>query len=348
MTESLGHAPGTPASRRHAAIDLLRGGSILYIVGFWHLLGYVDGIDGYKNAVTYRLTVVVLGLFTLMAGALAGRREIRTGGHIWRYYRARFLRIVPPYWAALAIFGLVELLKWPDVVKGVLLIPAFNGDPLRTLWYVNMLVLFYAAAPLLLILRHSLIVRTGSRAQAQVVLCGSLALGLGALDRLLGGLDPRILLYFPAFAVGLLLSGELLGHADARGPLHSRGLALLTALVLVALTISLGVQGRAIETSLRSLPMAALVPALLVVVTCRRLRGWSLPGWLQATSTASFFMYLLHRPLLKGLKAAAAGLEPAHPWWLLLVLLVVGVPLIAGLSWWGQRLYDRALRAMGW
>jgi len=348
MTEAPGHASGAPATRRHAAIDLLRGGSILYIVGFWHLLGYVDGIEGYKNAVTYRLTVVVLGLFTLMAGALAGRREIRTSADIWKYYRARFLRIVPPYWGALMIFGLVGLLKWRDVKQGFVLLSAFNGDPLRTLWYVNMLVLFYAAAPLLLILRHRLIARTGSRQQAHLMLGGCLALGLGVLARLLGGLDPRLLLYFPAFAAGLLLSGPLLGSADGRSPLGSRDLALLGGLSVVALALSLGVPDRAMETSLHALPMATLVPAWLVVFTSSRLGDWSLPGWLQATSTASFFMYLLHRPLLKGLKAAAAGLEPAHPWWLLLVLLVIGVPLIVGVSWWGQRLYDRALRAMGW
>jgi peptidoglycan/LPS O-acetylase OafA/YrhL len=255
---------------------------------------------------------------------------------------------VPPFWAALVIFGLVELLGWSEVVKGLLLIPAVNGEPLRTLWYVNMLVLFYAAAPLLLILRHRLIARTGSRPQAQLLIGACLTVTLGVLARHPGGLDPRILLYFPAFAVGLLLSGELLGHGDGPAPLRSRGLALLAALAPVAVAVSLGVHGHAIETSLRALPMATLLPALLVVVSCRRLRGWSLPGWLRATSSASFFIYLLHRPLLKGLRAAAAGLEPAHPWWLLVVLLTLGVPLIVGLSWWGQRLYDRALRALGW
>jgi hypothetical protein len=48
-------------TRRNGSIDLLRGGGILYIVAYWHLLGYVDGIHGYKNAFSYRLTVV-LGL----------------------------------------------------------------------------------------------------------------------------------------------------------------------------------------------------------------------------------------------------------------------------------------------
>jgi hypothetical protein len=57
----------------------MRGDSILYIVGVWHLLGYIDGIDGYKNDIAYRLTIVVLGLFTLISGVLAGRMPLQWG-----------------------------------------------------------------------------------------------------------------------------------------------------------------------------------------------------------------------------------------------------------------------------
>jgi hypothetical protein len=57
----------------------MRGDSILYIVAFWHLLGYINGIDGYKNDLAYRLTIVVLGLFTLISGVLAGRMPLQWG-----------------------------------------------------------------------------------------------------------------------------------------------------------------------------------------------------------------------------------------------------------------------------
>ncbi|MFM7394711.1 MAG: hypothetical protein ACKO22_10180 [Cyanobium sp.] len=82
--------------RRKSGIDLLRAASILYIVAYWHLLGYVDGIHGHKNALTHRLTVVVLGLFTLMAGLLAGRRSLRTVQEVWSHHRIRALRILSP------------------------------------------------------------------------------------------------------------------------------------------------------------------------------------------------------------------------------------------------------------
>jgi murein DD-endopeptidase MepM/ murein hydrolase activator NlpD len=40
--------------KRNLGIDLLRGLSILYIVGFWHLLGYTNAIPNYNNIVIIR------------------------------------------------------------------------------------------------------------------------------------------------------------------------------------------------------------------------------------------------------------------------------------------------------
>jgi peptidoglycan/LPS O-acetylase OafA/YrhL len=332
-----------PQAGRNAAIDLLRGSSMLYIVGFWHLLGYVDGIDGYKNAVTYPLTIAVLGLFTLMAGCLAGGREVRRGSDLFQYYRARARRILPPYALAVVLFVPTGLLRWPDVPRGLLLLPAFDGDPLRTLWYVNILVLCYVLAPLLLMLRHRLQASGASRAWALGLAAGCSALALALLVRLCPGLDPRFTLYFPAFATGLLLAEPLLDpQRRAFTRLQRLGLMVM-AVATVALTV--GVDGRDFETSLRSLPMATVVPALVVLACTRRWQRLNLPRWLQAVSYASYFMYLFHRPILRFVTDTAVGLSVPQPWPLLLILLAVGMPLVVAISWWGQRLYDQSLKA---
>jgi peptidoglycan/LPS O-acetylase OafA/YrhL len=327
-------------SRRNPAIDLLRGGSILYIVGYWHLLGYIDGVHGYKNVFTVRLTVVVLGLFTLMAGVLAGRRPIRSAPEAWMYCRARALRILPPYALALVLFGLTHLLDWRHVGLGLLLLPAVNGEPLHTLWYVNMLVFCYGLAPWLLLL-----------CPRRRLLASGLALALLLLLLLLNGfagerVDPRLALYFPAFATGLLLSAQLLpGETDRRpGPLIQ--LLPLVALAIAAVTLSLSVPDGKIDTSPWAIPLATIVPALVMVSANRWLRGRTIPGWLRATSSASYFLYLLHRPLFEGLQALAHWLQATTAGGQLLLLLVFGVPLIARISWWAQRLYDRFLRAL--
>lgn len=333
--------------RRNSALDLLRAGRILYIVGYWHLLGYVNAVHGYKNVVTVRLTVVVLGLFTLMAGALAGRRPIRSAPEAWAYYRTRALRILPPYALALVLFGLTHLLDWRQVGLGLLLLPALNGEPLRTLWYVNMLAFCYGLAPWLLLLRQRLLLRTGSATKTLLLLAGGLALTLlllrGFADE---RVDPRFALYLPAFATGLLLSAHLLPDETGRRPGPPIRLLPLVALAVAAVTLTLPVPGGKIDTSPWAIPLATVLPALGVVGASRGLRGRAIPGWLQAISTASFFMYLLHRPLFEGLQALAHGVHATTTGGQLLVLLVFGVPLIAWISWWAQRLYDRGLRTL--
>jgi peptidoglycan/LPS O-acetylase OafA/YrhL len=334
--------------QRNAAIDLLRALSILYIVGYWHLLGYVEGLHGYKNAFTGRLTLVVLGLFTLMAGVLAGRRSIRSVRDVGGYYRGRALRILPPYALALLLFALLDLISWRQAGLGALLLPELDGRPLRTLWYVNMLVLFYILAPFLLLLRQRLALALGGPRRAVLLVAAALALSVGLLAGWAGGrVDPRLVLYLPAFATGLLLSPALLpGDGGRPGGLWVR-LAPLALLAAGAIALTLPVPRHQLDSSLSALPLATIVPLLILVAATRWLEGRSLPRWLQVTSGASYFIYLFHRPLYQGLLAIVTSRSMAQPAWLWLFLLAIGVPLIVSLSWWGQWLYDRCLRALG-
>ena len=59
------------------SLDYLRSFSMLYIVGYWHLFNYTDAFPQYSNAVTYTMTLIVLGLFVLISGFLIGRREVK-------------------------------------------------------------------------------------------------------------------------------------------------------------------------------------------------------------------------------------------------------------------------------
>jgi peptidoglycan/LPS O-acetylase OafA/YrhL len=334
--------------RTHRAIDLLRTGGILYIVAFWHILGYIPGIDGYKNLVTYRITISVLGLFTLMAGVLAGRKQIRGARQIRLYYQRRFLRILPPYWIALLLFHLVGLLDWPNTLAGMLLKSNFDGSPLPTLWYVNMLVIFYATTPLLQGLKR--LTPSGPIRQHSgttiLVISGLtvLAIALVLLNR---GMDQRLAIYLPAFATGVLLSPQLLGADDgAETAPPPPGLGKLIVLSAIALVCTFGIQGPDLEHSLWSIPLATVVPLAILTISLRLPQTGSIPVWLEATSFASYFMYLLHRPVLRVLKPLVVELSPGHPWPQLVLLAGLGIPLLVVLSWWLQRLYNQATTSL--
>src|SRR5215469_1047632 len=80
---------------RKVPIDVMRTMSMLYIIGFWHLLDYTNIVRWHHNPVTYRLTVAALSLFVFISGFLTGRNDgVLAHGEIWRFYRTRFWRIL--------------------------------------------------------------------------------------------------------------------------------------------------------------------------------------------------------------------------------------------------------------
>ncbi len=61
---------------RNIGIDILRVGSIFYIVGFWHLLSYTTAIADHNNFITIRITYIILGTFVFISGYLCGGKKI--------------------------------------------------------------------------------------------------------------------------------------------------------------------------------------------------------------------------------------------------------------------------------
>jgi peptidoglycan/LPS O-acetylase OafA/YrhL len=137
---------------RNAAVDTLRALSVLYIIGFWHLLEYAPPMAWRFHPIFDRLTVVVLSLFVLISGYLAGRPKAPfTQVEVRRFYSARLLRIYPPYLLALLCFYLIGGVSGIIAAKGALLISMVAPPPPQTLWFITMLMMFYLWAPLLIV-----------------------------------------------------------------------------------------------------------------------------------------------------------------------------------------------------
>jgi len=117
-------------------------------------------------------------------------------------------------------------------------------------------------------------------------------------------------------------------------------------LALVAIGLSAKVPGHDLESSLWSLPLATLTPPLVLLIALRRIRTPTIPSWLQASSTASYFIYLLHRPILKELKPLVGRMAHHHPAPELALYWGMAIPLVVAVAWWSQLLYDRTTRAM--
>ena len=309
------------------SIELLRAACVLYIVGFWHLMDYTHGFVGYNNAVTSRVTVMVLGLFTFLSGFLLARAPMRLRApDLKRFYVKRFLRIYPLYLLALLAFWALGISDRGIALKAALGISMVYGPPPSTLWFITMILVFYLIAPLLIALRE---------ATARFLLA-SLAIFAVTLvfGRAASG-DIRIAEYFPAFALGVWWAN----HAQGTG-LRAGLAATLAAAAAWALSMALAADP---QFSLWAMPLATF-GALAVFLLAGRMPLANEGGLVRAAtllSYASFAMYLFHRVVYKGLHALY---DPASPALGLAYLLVVCLPVVILAAFLVQRGYDRSLQ----
>lgn len=309
---------------RLAHVDYLRAGCVLYIVGFWHLMEYAPGWAGWQNSVTSGITVVVLGLFVFVSGfLLAQRPPDRNLRGLLEFYNRRLLRIYPLYLVALLIFGLMGLAGWRSVTLSAAGLSMLIGPAPFTLWFVVMLLAYYLVAPLLLSTNGWWLV---------VVAAGLLAVA-ALVVKLSPGADPRLVLYLPAFILGIW-------HAKRGVPVTHLygGLALLIVLVVASASVSIGGFGL---TKFALLVALATLGAYAVFVAAELYRGWFVRCQLvEAVSCAAFVMYLAHRPFYEVMTRlfmpATAGAQLAY-------LALVCLPVVMVASWLIQRGYDTAL-----
>jgi len=312
---------------RKVPIDVMRAVSMLYIVGFWHLLDYTKVVRWHYNPVTYRLTVGVLSLFVLISGFLTGRKDGGLArGEIWRFYKARFWRIYLPFVIASGLFLAAGMSDTLALVKGVTPVAMLLAPPPFTLWFVSMIVLFYLIAPLLIGLRGSEV--------AYIALCTVIVGAMILYQAETGRIDMRLILYFPCFAAGIFLAAGSLPSST----LSLIGLQLLAALSLVP---TLATPSGKLETDPWAAPWALFGSIAVFVVVMRAGRNLKPPAILTQLSEASFFMYLLHRPLYLWMQIVwfPSTEKEQVPY-----LLFVCLPIIGIVAWLCQRAYTGFLQ----
>lgn len=323
--------PRTFGEHRDIGIDLLKGLSMLYIVGYWHLFNYTDAFPKYQNALTVRLTVIVLGAFTLVSGYLIGKRPVGAdAASILAFYKSKLIRIYPPFAIALFIFFLNDLVTAKTLLTSLTLSAMFWGPPPMTLWYVTMIVVFYVLSPFLLRAKqHSFMMFAGISALIFLSLC--------TLQQMAGGSDIRMNLYFPCFALGIWISGRNTTWRPQVMP------ALIILSVLGAWLGKL--ETHSLESSYFSIPLAAF-GALAVFGLCMNIKvttPWAASA-LTHLSFASYFMYLSHRPIFLNLHR---WYQPSGGWGQIAYLVLICLPVIIAISWALQSLYDRQFTSRG-
>lgn len=306
--------------------DLLRAASILYIVGFWHLMNYTNAFPAYHNQLTIRITVVILGLFVFLSGYFLGQKKLTHKNSIKVFYVRRFLRIYPLYFVALWLFLLFHFINAGVWLKSCLSISMFDGPSPPTLWFITMLLVFYLVAPLFIReAKENILVYLFLTTAVLVIMILIMMISSAG--------DSRIIIYFPAFVLGVYWATH-----DIRQ--DTRLYLICAVLVFLSIILSVAVRNNP-EESLRSMPLACFTPLAIFLLIERGANHFPESRIIYELSYAGFVMYLIHRPVYMIMLEMYYPATADHQ---LIYLVFICLPLIVALSWLVQLVYDNLMQ----
>lgn len=361
-----GRTKARAVTRLHG-LDALRAGALLLGIVLHSLLPFIGFVpwlvvDSQTSWVASILVFVIhlfrMALFMLLAGFF-GRLVLQRRGAS-AYLRDRVVRILLPFIAfwPLTVLPLAILAVINSQVHGVPL-PTDPNQPATTpdnpvlainpgqLWFLW--VLMQCVLVVLAVRAVSGVVLGRDRTERVAAWCGRLlsspagllfaavpyAVALGLQGHVLGGINapanllpsmPALTAYLGAFAVGWALHArsDALARIARHWPLYLVAAGVLTVVGW----------GQSDPASTTPLPVAATVMALagwtwvygLLGLVTRWLTGER--GWVRYLADASYWMYLVHLPLLVGFEILLVTLDWPIMVKLALTWLVVGALLV--------------------
>jgi peptidoglycan/LPS O-acetylase OafA/YrhL len=348
-----------PAAGRVEWLDGVRGAAALFVV--FHHMWLSTWTSFPRTSGPWWLTWLLYGhmavaVFIVVSGFSLALVPMRNGGQlaggVKRFLRRRAWRILPAYWAALIVsVALTAVFLDPGygpaaiartlAVHGSLLQDVVGSEtPNGAFWSIAIEWQIYFLFPLILLIGRRTSVGTASLITLAAVLLAHEAAGLGGPLRKIDGLTPQFLALFAMGAAAVWLRGRLrpetLRRALAPVALVSLGSAVALALTegsewVVAqffwmdLLFGIGV------ASVLALIYAGGLPAARRVLASRPALRIGL---------FSYSIYLIHAPIVSVLDKygfAKLGLDPLAKFG---AMVVVGGPLILGLSYGFHLLFE--------
>lgn len=323
-------------------INYLKALSILYVVGYWHLFEYTDAFPGYYNYYTKAITEIALGLFVLISGFLAGKSSQKSTG-ISSFYMKRLIRIYPLYFIAIFLFYIFRIDSSLTLLKSLAFVSMIHTPAPLTLWFINMIMLFYLITPFLSKSAKNSDLRKYCSHIALVVV---LLLGFHFITRTLDG---RLLMYLPCFGIGLYCSINRIKNTFITGKYLAFILIIVylvySALVVKNTTAQLAdvyniIQNPVISSLIKT-PFVLLCSYLVFMLSYQAQDIFVNLKSIEFISYSSYAMYLFHRPIYILLKFLYF---PANSIFQILYLMSFCLVITIFVSWGIQQLYDSLCR----
>jgi peptidoglycan/LPS O-acetylase OafA/YrhL len=310
---------GASGGDRLGHLDYIRVACILYVVAYWHLSGYVkhQGNRYWLGAVM----VAALGTFAMISGYLVHRRGWPASSP--RFLARRFVRLYPLFAIAVGLFYLWGMIDQPTAVRSLLLVSMIYPPAPVTLWFIVLLLNFDMAYALVAWLR---------KYRFQWLVYMAIVGGLVLFHLFVHEIDPRLLQYSPAFALGVLVASGILDKKQL----------LAMAVLVFAVSLALYVT-RSLGHTARNIPFLISTSYLVFAIGGALYKPNRLDPAVRLLAYSSYCMYLFHRPVYKSLTRLWIPVSHEMRY---IYLLTAGLFLTIAISWVVQTLYDRSVTAV--
>ena len=313
-------------STRNTTIDSARSLAMLYIIAFWHLSGY-SGVftipygDYIKNA--------ALGLFMLVSGYLLGAKyKIQSVQDAWVFIKKRFFRLYPLYALSLLLFWGHSAISTHTLLYSLIGVSSFIPPQPPTLWFVSMLLVFYVI----------FIFLSGRKKTYQILFSVLIYLFLFVICYQSRTIDHRLLYYFPCFFLGMIISDIPLNRWMRGGAGVIAIVLFITGIILLE-SVQLSFIPRRLTRCIIALTGSYFVFALArLFEKIPRINKCFIP-----LSYASMAAYMFHRQIFSAIRMVYWP-EPSA--WKVVFLYVVCVPIVLGIGYLVQFVYDKLLKRM--
>lgn len=281
----------------------------------------------------------LLGAFFFLAGYFTEASLGKPSVGAWKFIWSKFIRIYPPYWFALSLFIIVMgvTLKRSDLLVYLLNLQAIFAPvfvkPVLTIWYISMLVVFYILYGTMML---------SFRSNSGLLFAAFLVYGMAYVAHIKWGFfDPRFFQYYLIFLAGVFFCR----FESVRVVIL--GLSSFWKILLAMLGVTFFALVQRAEVVMPSLLYTLAVDSFILSwvlmflgIFRTSVGNWRIWAWL---STASFFAYLIHRPLWRFMDELI-GFEQGLP--TVFMHLVPGAILALILGYFLQRGYDRLLAGL--
>lgn len=311
---------------RNLQFDIARVLAMLWIVGIWHLTGYMSTQN--SNLILFYgasiITDVALATFMFISGFFLSKYQFETKEDIWIFYKKRLQRFY-------ILFAMSAISMWLGGMNpGLgLLCTTLSGlssyilpQP-KTLWFFSMLFSFYILTPLIWRTYKRLKLSTLMNQLGGVLLSTLLIFLIG----LVHPMDERLYWCFPCYVCGLVL-----GKFKLIMKITQNGIAGGLTIIAFIIMLSLGLFDNKLMVLIIPIGIAGLL---------------SLSYWLSRLpinkvilflSYSSMSMYLFHRHVFRLGRMVFCEADGGFPIWFAYIVML---PLATFVGYYIQTFYDK-------